>query len=166
MSLKRLTKRFGRDQAPSMDSFESRLYNDGGMTRVSVHDPSQDSDEWMDEDDNNFPESQIPTSREWICQVERLEKQVDSRGRSHYYPARKLKDSSTRKEASEGVQKTPASTHNKPQDKKKGSIIAHVYNPGSRSHASAFLEPESYINIRSPLILKVLQDLADDVTQV
>ncbi|KAL9632751.1 MAG: hypothetical protein Q9164_005124 [Protoblastenia rupestris] len=138
---------------------------------ASPHGTSQDSDEYIDKDNNNLSEPSVALeypvakSKEWICQVERFEKQVDSRGRSQYYPARKPKDSSSRKEAPEVLQKTQTSTHNKPQDQEKGAVIAHIYDPGTRNHASSFLEPESYIDIRSPLILEVLQDLANDTTQ-
>lgn len=117
-------------------------------------------------DKESILEETKTSSNEWICQVERLEKSVDSRGKEHFRAVRQSHHTISLEKQPEILQEAQASTNEETHYEKKGPIITHVYNPGIRHRRSGVLEPESYIDIRSPMIMKVLRQLANHTVQV
>ena len=115
----------------------------------------------------------------WICRVERIEKRVDSAGRSHYYHEENqadLLDRFLEVDPASGPHFTSLTQHpnrvrmqeGKVQDDKvqeekvqkdvRRSIILHYYY--ITKNRGGLVEPGAYIEIRSPLILKFLRENA------
>lgn len=106
----------------------------------------------------------------WQCRVERMERRIDSAGRSHYYPEEDLADGSdwyfganltssqTPQHPNKGGMQDDKVQDDKVQKDARRSIILY-YNYVTKKRGG-LVEPGAYIKIKSPLILKFLRENA------
>lgn len=119
---------------------------------------------------NMLANDTIVTEGGWQCRVERIERRIDSAGRSHYYPEEDLADGSdgyfeanltssqTPQHPNKGGMQDDKVQDDKVQKDARRSIILY-YNYVTKKRGG-LVEPGAYIKIKSPLILKFLRENA------
>ena len=93
----------------------------------------------------------------WICRVERFQKHVDSRGRIHLRHPRKEHSSPVRNQDLAAARKPEGLDPGQVEKSVQQSIISCVHHT-AKSKKKDFIESETYIEIKSPLILEFLRN--------
>ena len=173
MSFKRLGKNFRRRKEHSEDAavpfimerrenyysppptdFEVRERN-----RTSSSDQGEDAlpeDLSSQPSDDAIPENVEITEGGWVCQVERFDKRVDSRGRIRYRHPRKERSSLLTNQDSTDPQEPQISSQNKAEKTCRQSIISY-FSHTTKTDPNDLIDPDIYIEIKSPLILEILR---------
>ena len=143
-----------RSRMPSMSSDDensSRAFTSSADKRQFERNDMEESDQ---SDDAVGEEVEI-TEGGWICRVERFQKHVDTTGRIHLHHARKEHSSPG---WNQGMADTRTAERLKPGqvEKKVQQSIISCINHSSKSRKKGFIESETYIEIKSPLILDYL----------
>ena len=154
MSLKRFSQPFRRK--PDRVKHPRPIFQvpEGGFTRYSYgaesnNDPESDEDDDVLENptdialDDTLTEDVEITAGGWVCRVERFEKFVDSSGRIRYYRQRKESPS-------------PLAKKDKTKESIQQSIISYFHHT-TKTRTEDLIDPDIYIQIKSPLILEVLR---------
>ena len=107
--------------------------------------------------DDTLTEDVEITPGGWICRVERFEKLVDSSGRTHYQRQRKKSPSPLVDQDLAEAKKPEKKKKYKLERNVKQSIIDYIHHI-SKTDSKDLIDPDIYIEIKSPLILKVLRE--------
>ena len=108
-----------------------------------------------DHSDDALPEEVEITEGGWVCQVERFEKRVDSRGRIRYCHPREEKSSPIANQDLIDPEKPQILGKNKAEKAFQQSIISYFSH--TIQDFRDLIDPDIYIEIKSPLILEVLR---------
>lgn len=146
-----------RTTRPPVDSFDVKRFDfershDGKIWEVDAQD-SQESDQ----DDDALAEDVEITEGGWICRVERFEKHVDSVGRVHYRRPRKENSSPVVDQDVTDAQKPVILDQGETSHYVQQSIISYFSHP-AKTDFKDLIDPDMYIEIKSPLILEVLRE--------
>lgn len=121
---------------------------------------------WTEESEENDPESDLNddaslenveiTEGGWICRVERFEKHVDSHGHITYHHAPK---ESSPPLVNRDLRDAPNAETLEPDPTESDSLqsIISYFHHTVKSITGSLIEPEIYIEIKSPLIIEVLR---------
>ena len=163
MSLKRLGQPFRRksDQIKNPRSLE-REFNSLSYPEVYNNNPeSNEDDDVLDNPpdialDDTLTEDVEITPGGWICRVERFEKYVDSSGRIRYHRQRKESPSPLVDQDLAEAKRPGKSKKDKTKENIRQSIISYFYHT-TKNTPEDLIDLDIYIQIKSPLILKVLR---------
>lgn len=142
---------------PPVDSFDVEGFDFERSHGIKIwEDNSQDSQE-SDQDDNALAEDVEITEGGWICRVERFEKHVDSEGRVHYRRPRKENSSPVVDQDVTDAQKPVTLDQGEKDNYVQQSIISY-FSHSTKTDSKDLIDPDMYIEIKSPLILEVLRE--------
>ena len=125
------------------------------FSEESMQVEGEDSQEG-DQSDDALGEDVEITEGGWICRVERLQKYLGSRGRIHFRHLRKEHSSPVWDQDMADARKPERLNKDKVEKNFQQSIISCIYHTTTSRHGE-FIEPETYIVIKSPLLLEVLR---------
>lgn len=106
--------------------------------------------------DDTLTEDVELTPGGWICRVERFEKIVDSSGRIRYNHQRKESPSPVMDQDLAEAKKPEKSKKDKPKKIVEQSIISYFHQT-TKTNSNDLIDPDVYIQVKSPLILEVLR---------
>ena len=147
-----------RSRMPSMSSDDEIVVSRRVPTEAFRSSAEKTQVEWKDiqeshQSDDVLGEDVEITEGGWICRVERFQKHVDSRGRVHF---RKEYSSPGWDQDMADARKPEKLNPDQVEKNVQQSIISCIYHT-TRRRDKGFTEPETYIEIKSPLILEVLR---------
>ena len=123
---------------------------------ASTTEESEESDPESDLDDDASAENFEVTEGGWICRVERFEKHVDSQGSITYrHPPKETTPPPMKQDLIDARYAESLEPDEIERDAKQ-SIISYFHH-AAKSSSGDFIEPEIWIEIKSPLILEVLR---------
>ena len=153
-----------RSRMPSMSSDD-----ESGVRHRVLTEASTSSEESMQVEGENSQESDQSddalekdveiTEGGWICRVERFQKHVDSKGRIRFrHPRKDMAD----------ARKPERLNKDQVEKNVQRSIISCICHTTRRRHRrhQDYIESETYIEIKSPLILEVLREYTSYGQQV
>ena len=117
---------------------------------------AEESDQSNDSDDDPLAADIEITEGGWICQVERFEKYVDYEGRISYRHPQVKRSSPLVNQDLTDARKAETREQGEKQLTVQQSIISYVRHTAKIRHRD-YIEPEVFIEIKSPLILDVLR---------
>ena len=133
---------------PSMSSDDESITWSAERVQVEL--------EESDQSDDALGEDVEITEGGWICRVERFQKKVDSLGRIHLFRLRKEHSSPVWDQDTGDARKPEGLNQDQVEKNVQQSIISCIYHT-TRSRDKDLIEPETFIEIKSPLILEVLR---------
>ena len=167
MSLKRFSQPFRRqsDQIKNPRSLEvvpKAEFNSLSYPGVYNNNPESDEDDDVLDNppdtalDDTLTEDVEITPGGWVCRVERFEKFVDSSGRIRYHRQRKESPSPLVDQDLAEAKKPRKSKKDKTKENIQQSIISYFQHT-TKTNSEDLIDQEVNIQIKSPLILKVLR---------
>ena len=142
-----------RPEIPSMSSDNDIMLHHPVPTEASTSaaERTQVKEDYIPESDHSddaLGEDVEITEGGWICRVEQFEKRVDYEGRTHFRHVRKDHMADARE-----LERLNQDQKEKNVQRSIISCISHTTRPQGKVH----IETETYIEIKSPLILEVLR---------
>lgn len=150
-----------RSRMPSTSSDEYIPVRHRVTIEASTSSAEGEQVEWEDfeeshQNDDALGEDVEITEGGWICRVERFEKHVDSRGRVHLRHPREEPSLPVWDQGMADARKPERPNPGQVEKNVQQSIISCVHQT-TRPKKKGLIESETYIEIKSPLILEVLR---------
>ena len=148
--------------SPSMSSDEDIVIGRPVPIKASAYFTEGEQVEWEDipegyQNDDACEEGVEVTEGGWICRVEHFQKRVDSRGHVHLRRLRKEHSSPAWDQDGAEAHKSDGLDLDQVEIKVQQSIIWCIHHTTKLKHEE-FIESETCIEIKSPLILEVLRE--------
>ena len=156
-----LTQPRRRPRIPSMSSDDEIVlcHPDPTEASTSAAERTQVEGRYIQESDHSddaLGEDVEITEGGWICRVQRFEKRVDSRGGIHFRRPRKEHTSPVLDQDMADAREPERLIQDQKEKNVQRSIISCISHTTS-DQDEEYIEPETYIEIKSPLILEVLR---------
>ena len=167
MSLKRFSQPFRRQLDQIKNPRSLVVVPEGEINSLSYpevynNNPESDEDDYVLDNPPDIALNDTPTEDVevtpggWVCRVERFEKFVDSSGRIIYHRQRNESPSPLVDQDLAEAKNPRKSKKDKTKKNIQQSIISYFHHT-TKTNSEDLIDPDVYIQIKSPLILKVLR---------